>query len=316
MKVFNKRHTILYIYLVLALAFFLTACSSGRPTRQVDPELYRNAKSARTAFAQGEYKLAVRLYRRALNRARAMDNAIEIGNNAYNLAASLMELGDYDQSRKLLEESRSSFKRAGKVPEGVFILEIKNALGRESLEEAQELLEAAVSRNSVVLVPEMLIQYKLLAAEIALKLGDLTLVQRELESTRDDLGQVKDSVLEGDFKRVEGELLFLQDKFADAGIAFDRWADFMRKGEQYNTMSVALGKAGAAYQKAENYCASLDRYFRSARSLYAQEDQVAALKMIEAALEVAPECEDESSREQIRNLFLEIKGEAGLVPVD
>lgn len=291
----------------MALVLLLTACSSSGPVKQVDPELYRIAKSARIAFSRGEYEQAARLYRRSLNRARAMDHAVEIGNNAYNLAACSIELGEYDRARELLDESRAAFQHTGDLPDGILILEVKIALAQGVTAEAEELLASVGEGGEDSILPEILVQYKLLRADLALRLNDPDKARRELKVLRDDMRELGAEALQAEADRLEGELLLMEGKFSAAGSAFDRRSELLRQVEQYRAMAITLGRAGEAYRDSGAYCQSLDRFFRSARSLFAQGDPTGSLIMIESALEVARNCEEESLRQRFRDLFEEIK---------
>ena len=51
----------------------------------------------------------------------------------------------------------------------------------------------------------------------------------------------------------------------------------------------------------------MDRFYRSARSLYAQGDELAALKMVEAALASGEKAGDQDSLLRTKALFEEIK---------
>jgi len=298
--------------LIVALAVLLTACSSSGPVRPVDPGLYRTAKSARAAFSRGEYEQAGRLYRRALNRARVMDDAVEIGNNAYNLAACSMELREYDQARELLEESRAAFQRTGVVPEGISILEVKSALAVGSLEEAKELLDS-ISRGDS-LPPEIMVQYMLLRADLALRLDETDKARLELSDIRDELREAGVAALNAEADRLEGELLVREREFMAAGDIFDHRADLLRQTAHYRPMAIALGRAGEAYWDGRAYCLSLNRFFRAARSLFAQEDMLESLNMLRFAMEVSRDCDQESLRQEVRELFDKIRERVEVVP--
>ena len=300
--------------LIVALAPFLTACSSSGPVKEVDPELYRTAKSARMAFSRGEYGQAARLYRRSLNRATVMDDAVEIGNNAYNLAACSMELGEYDRARELLEESRSAFQRIGEVPEGVLILEVKTALADGITEEAEELLTSVDGGGGKSISPEIKIQYKLLRIDLALKLGDNDTAKRELKGLRDELRELENDGLNAEADRLEGKLLVREGKFMAAGAVFDHRTNLLRQIAHYRPMAIALGRAGEAYWDGGAYCKSLDRFFRAARSLFAQEDMAESLNMLSFAMEVSRDCDQESLRQNVRELFEEIKEAVKIIP--
>lgn len=304
----------LFIYTAIALVLLMTACSSSGPVRPVDSELYRTAKSARMAFSQGEFRQAFRLYQRSLNRARVMDNAIEIGNNAYNLAACSIELGEYDQARALLVESRSAFQRIGEIPEGVLILEVKTALAEGITEEAEALLASVDAGVGKKISPENNIQFQLLRVDLALKLDANEKAKRELNGLRDELRESEDDGLNAEADRLEAKLLVREGKFMAAGVLYDRRADLLRQIAHYRPMAIALGSAGESYWDGRAYCKSLDRFFRAARSLFAQDDPLEALNMLNFAMEVARDCDQESLRQNLRELFEEIKESVEIIP--
>jgi hypothetical protein len=99
-----------------------------------------------------------------------------------------------------------------------------------------------------------------------------------------------------------------------AGVLFDHRSNLLRKTAHYRPMAIALGRAGEAYWDGRAYCKSLDRFFRSSRSLYAQEDMAESLNMLSFAMEVARDCDQESLRQNVRDLFKEIKEMTEIIP--
>ena len=65
----------------------ITGCRTAQPTVATDADLGRLASAARKVFDMGEPARAVPLYRDALARARALDDAAAIGAVGANLAA-------------------------------------------------------------------------------------------------------------------------------------------------------------------------------------------------------------------------------------
>jgi len=79
-------------------------------------------------------------------------------------------------------------------------------------------------------------------------------------------------------------------------------------------MAISLGRAGEAYWDGRAYCRSLNRFFRAARSLFAQEDMVESLNMLSFAMEVSRDCDQESLRQEVRELFDKIRETVEVVP--
>ena len=110
----------------------LVGCATS-PTSTVPPkdkELSRTSHLARAAFEDGATAQAIDLYRKALNRAIAMDDATEIGNAAYNLALCHIILGQLDQASASLAEAKADVKRSGSNPADVLLLEATVAQGK------------------------------------------------------------------------------------------------------------------------------------------------------------------------------------------
>jgi thioredoxin-like negative regulator of GroEL len=97
----------------LGLTLASSGCSSP-PLEKTDARLSNLASAGRLAFEQGSLTAAARYYTAALERARVMDNAGEIANAAYNLAACMIETGQYTAALRLLEEAGMESRRAGR----------------------------------------------------------------------------------------------------------------------------------------------------------------------------------------------------------
>ena len=107
---------------LLALVGCATSPTSTAPSG--DKEISRTSNLARIAFEKGSIAKAIDLYEKVLKRARATDNATEIGNTAYNLALCRIILGQYDQASASLAEAQTAFKRSrGSSPADVLLLE-------------------------------------------------------------------------------------------------------------------------------------------------------------------------------------------------
>ena len=302
------HHVRLFIYTAIALILLLPACSSTGPTRPVDPELSLKAKSARAAFDRGEFALAILLYHKALQRARLMDDAGEIGNNAYNLAACYLEEGNYDRPGPLLREARQAFLRRGGIPTDLLMLEARTALLQGRMEEADRLIRKGLEEGNEPLQPAYRVQFILIKARLDLAAGDPEGAENKLKAARETLSKIEDISLAAEYAALEGDLHLLRGSFGPAGKTFDRQAELLRRQHRYRSMALVLGRAGEAYLRADDFCRAGDRLFRSARSLFARKDMAGSLAMIQSALEAVEDCDQDALREEIRGLFEEIKG--------
>ncbi|MFH0952712.1 MAG: hypothetical protein V1873_00100 [Verrucomicrobiota bacterium] len=295
----------------LLTALLLTGCATSKPAHKTDPELARLANTARTAFDRGSVEQATRLYGRALDMARAQDDAIEAGNNAYNLAACMISLGKNDDARALLEEARKEFERAGRVPANILLLEAKVARSMGRLDDASALVDQVLpSFGKSAPSDAHRVQVALLKAHIACDRKDVAAARAALDEARATLRRASDNFLEAEASGASARISLVANDPAKAGAAYDAQAEWYRKAQKYRDMALATGRAGRAYEDAAVLIVAGDRYYRSARSLFAQGDDVAALKTVERALGIAERTSDKDLLARTTSLFNEIRQRA------
>lgn len=297
-----------YSRIILAAGLLLLAgCASSRPTRPVDPELSSLSQSGRAAFERGDYKLAARFYGMARHRARLIDDPGEIGTVTYNLAAVRLELGETERAAELLLEARRAFSRGPGVPVDLPILQARVALLRGRPAEAEEIIAESLAGGEKDLEPEVRLQFQLLRARTALAAGDPATARTILKELREPVGELENNLLKSDYDSLSGELLLLEGDYAAAARRFDREAALLFAAARYRGMTRARERAGRAYFLAEDFCPAGDRFYRAARSHTARGEPAAALELLQAALEAAEECPEESLREEIFGLLIELE---------
>lgn len=276
-------------YILMISAAALAGCATNTPEQKIpdveetDPLIVQLSTTARKAFEAGEIPSAVAMYRRALERARAVDNSREIGRNAYNLAATLITLEQWDEATALLKESERETLRSGGDAGHVILLAAKIARLRNDPRAA----EAAIDRLEMLPVSdEVRGQAYVLRAHIACDRGDASRAGGFLERARGYLRKKQDNGLAGEISQVTGRIAMLNEKWADAAVAFDREAAWMQKSLRLPEMADALERAAQNYAKAGDRAAASDRFYRSARSLMAQGSYLGALRVIEQTTHV------------------------------
>ena len=118
---------------------------------------------------------------------------------------------------------------------------------------------------------------------------------RNWRKSRKMLKSNDDPILKADAAGVAGRIALLENDPARAAQEYDRQADYFKRARKYREMALSLGSAGQAYLDANILLPAVDRFYRSARSLYAQGDELAALKMVEAALAAGEKAGDQDS---------------------
>jgi len=251
-------------FIVLAL-LALVGCATPPTAPRKDKELSRTSDLARAAFEDGATARAIDLYRKALNRAIAMDDATEIGNAAYNLALCHILLGQLDQASASLAEAEAAFKRNGSNPADVLLLEATVAQRQGRLEQALSLADQVLSAS-----PDEndLFQATLLKGTIACDQDDPASARTSLVEA--DKHHVTDAPLLAARERLAGNIFLLERNPAEAAAALDRAAALFQKAKHYRDMALTLRRAGEAYQEAGNTQLAEDRLSRAHRSLAAQ----------------------------------------------
>jgi tetratricopeptide (TPR) repeat protein len=250
--------------IVLALLAHV-GCATPPSAPRKDKELSRTSDLARAAFEDGATARAIDLYGKALNRARAMDDATEIGNAAYNLALCHILLGQLDQASALLAEAKAASNRSGSNPADVLLLEATVAQRQGKLEQALSLADQVLSAS-----PDEndLFQATLLKGTIACQQDDPARARTALAEA--DKHHIANAALLAAKERLAGNIFLLEGNPAEAAAAFDRAAALFQKAKHYRDMALTLRRAGEAYREAGDTQHAEDRLFRAKRSLAAQ----------------------------------------------
>ena len=243
----------------------LAGCATSPTVPPKDKELSRTSDLARAAFEDSAVARAIDLYRKALNRAHAMDDATEIGNTAYNLALCHIILGQLDQASVSLVEAKAAFQRGGSNPADVLLLEATVAQRQGKSEQALSLADQVLSASSD---EDDLFQVALLKGTIACQQDDPARARTALAEA--DQHHIANAALLAAKERLAGNIFLLEGNPAEAAAAFDRAAALFQKAKRYRDMALTLRRAGEAYREAGDTQRAEDRLFRTKRSLAAQ----------------------------------------------
>ncbi len=308
--------------LSVAVAFYLcglvsflmlTSCTtSARPKEEaIDAEFAAAMSAGRVAFDQGLTEQAATLYQRALQRARVMDSAAAIGDAAYNLAACHIQLGQFEKARFLLAEAKAEVLSVQGDISDILLVEAKAARLQGQPDEALALTEQVLSDAEATSTNNHRVQAHLLRGQMACDQNDAALATRELQMAAKFAAGVSDSGLHAGLSRLAGRVHLIKKEPVRAAREFDREAFLLQQAKQYAQMASALQSAAESYLIAGNYRLAADRYFRAARSSFAQGQNSAALKLGNLALSAADDAADQMAVARARALLNEIKTAAG-----
>jgi len=257
-------------------------------------------------FAAGQTEQAVDSYGRALQRARAMDDAGAISDCAYNLAACLMSLGDLDKARDYLLEARCAAKRSGRPRLDALFLEAQVARLQSRAGDVAALCDEILSLADDDDESLWAFQVFLLRARLACDAGAKQESRENLDRALNLLDEIDDHHLRALAALVKGEVLLLDGSHAGAARSFEEQALNLRQAGRYYDMACALLRAGEAFLHASDAAGAADCLFRAARSLFAQGEpdaQVAA----QSAHAAARRANDPNLIERIDLLLAEIR---------
>ncbi len=285
---------------LLAMLIGLSASCAGPPRQQqarapaVETEVTQAFSVARRAYERGDFSQAQALYRQALQRARAIDNAALAADAAYNLAVSEIALHNHDAAEQLLREAGYDAARAGTDTIEPLLLRAKVAYLRgrpgEAIAFANQVIAAAAS------APGLRQQATLLRGQIQAEAGDLAAARVDLRAVvaapQAASSAVLAPALAADARKLEGTIASRSGDRAAAAHLFDMEAELLRSALRYRDMAHAYARAADAYLLAANPLLAADRFFLAARSLHGSGDAAAAATHLESSLAAATRAGD------------------------
>jgi tetratricopeptide (TPR) repeat protein len=292
----------------------LASCTGPRPAPDppIDEDLERLTRGAWRAFEQGDMERARSIYERALERSKAVDAPAEIGNAAYNLAVTLIAAGEYERAGELLREAERELARAGGNIVDVLLVQARLAQldGRD--EDALRLANRAATGPGSMPEQSHWAQIELLRGEMAAAHGELSAAAAALERARQFAGEEPDTTLHARLQGLTGRVQLLQNHPRAAAASFDLEARLWRKANHLRDMVDALARSAEAWHRAGDLALSAERYFRAARSSWAQGEERQALQWSRRADEYATRSGARALMKRARDLRMEI--EAAIEP--
>ena len=308
------RHGVpsLPLAVLLMLVFLLAGgCATTNPPapdeQYRDPVLVQLDSSARAAFAEGNYARAARFYELALGRARTADFGAEIAKAAYNRGACLILLKQPEPARAVLREAGGEFARQHEDASSAWLLEARAELMMSNRVAATLLVDRVLSSGED---RDVQLQAWLLKGEMALQESQTDLARLALGKARALLH--KEPALQAGVSSLAGKVALADGKPVDAALNFDKQAVFLQRAARWADMAYALQQAGEAYGQAFQADAATLRFYRAARSYYAQGMLVPALQAVELAVQSSSKTTDEVLAADTGRLLEEIKRQVGV----
>ncbi|MHC5114883.1 MAG: hypothetical protein ACYTGP_10705 [Planctomycetota bacterium] len=268
----------------------------------------RAIDAAELAYRRGNLEQAIAQNRRGLLAARAQDDAARIATSAYNLAACLLQQGRTDEAAPYLREARRELERTGEPVVDVVLLQAEarriDGDGDAALALSQQVLDDVAASAAARA------QARIVRARVAIDRRDAAAARAEIAAADADRLATASATLEARFAALAGAIGLVERRPGPAASQFDREAELLGRAGHYAGMARALGRAGRAYHAAGVSALAADRLYRAARALAAQGQALAALPLLDLAMEAAVTADDADLAADIRRLLDEVEAEA------
>jgi len=244
-------------------------------------------RTARAEFARGRPEQAATTYRRALSRARAIDDPTCISDAAYNLAACLTCLDEHEQARPFLREAKAEVGRTQGNTTHIVLLEAKVASRQGKDEEAVALLEKLTALPAQSLDRIHRTEIHLLKGHLACDRANVPEARSQSRSAVMLAEDIDDPSVRANVAGLAGRAHMIAKEYGPAAREFDAEVGHLREACRYADMVQALERAGEAHLASNDEAAAAERFFRAARSTFAQGNISKGLKLADRATAAA-----------------------------
>lgn len=308
MKLTRLGAGFLFTILFLSVSGGIYGCGDLQREKTVksDRIFAESSTAARAAFAQDRIDEAVSFYTRALNRARAMDQSGAIGNAAYNLAACMLRLKQYDRAQALLAEAGHELVRSDLPLADVLLLQARTAYLAGDAQGSSIFVHQLQTDSRSKPSPEHMAQAVMLEGQMACDLHDWSSASDLLNQARDDPLLSADILLQSQLASLAGRIALGKGDLKAAVKALERQAGLLRHAGHYRALSPVLAQAGEAYLVLNEHDLAADRLYRAARIAAAWGDTASARKLATAALHAGSKAEDSAIVRLAESLLSEI----------
>ena len=288
-----------------ALALGWTAGCATPPAPQfTDADWVSHSTTGRGAYERGDYRRAADAYERAQQRARALDDADALAVAAVNRATSLVAAGQAADAPAGLDEAladaRISPARRAELLVAAARAEV--ALGKPDAAEARVAAARKLDPAPALKAQALLAQA---GAELARK-KPAAAMQALADMPAKEWARLPES-LQAERAEMRAAIAVAERKPADALACHDEAARWWKQAGRLPEMARALAAAGRQAQAADDFAGAADRFYRAARSLWAQGLQPEAVRVLEEGVGAAERLDDEAVAKKMAELFVTFK---------
>jgi len=302
-----------FLVTIICLGVLGTLCGCANSQRKridkTDRIYSESSSAARAAFAQERVDEAVSFYTLALKRARAMDQSEAIGNAAYNLAACVLRLKQYDRAQALLAEANHEFLQSNIPLADVSLLQARTAYLAGDAQAAGIFIHQIKTNPKLKPSAEHMVEAFILDGQMACDRNDWSSAADLLNKAQGYSKLNVDSLLQAQFSSLTGCIALGRRDFKAAVNAFEQQADLLRRSGQYRALSSVLAQAGEVYSVLNEHDLAADRLYRAARIAAEWSDTASAMELAKEALNAANKAEDSTIVRLAESLLFEISND-------
>jgi tetratricopeptide (TPR) repeat protein len=271
-----------------------------------DAFITQASSAAKLAYEQGNFGQSKKLFRLALMRAQAINDAALAADAAYNLAMCEIGLGDYDSAAQLLRQAYYDAIRASSNTADIQLVRAKVAFLRTKPLEALTFLDEIAASNPTQSIQ---LQAIIVRGQIFGDAGDRNAANSELRAAESLVASsrvVISASVGADLAKLAGTVSRLEGKTDIAARFFDDEAELLRNAHRYRDMAYALARAAEAYLASGGLALAADRFFLAGRSLEGHGDTQAAKSLLASSVSAAKAAADQDARVRAETLLEEI----------
>jgi tetratricopeptide (TPR) repeat protein len=285
-------------------------CASPKEAQFTDSDWVSQTTTGKGSYDRGDYRRAADAFGRAEQRARALDDADALAVAAVNRAISLLAESKAEESLAGVEEALAD-SRVSKPRQ--MELKVAGARAWAALGKPEDAL--AQVDEVLKLDPPSALRAQALLAKSSAELAKED-VSAATKALTDGLSAKEWSALpwtlQAESAAQRAKIAAADKRPAEAAGLQDEAAALWKKAGRLPDMARALAAAGRQAQAAGDLAGACDRYYRAARSLWAQGLQPEAVRTLEEGVECAEVLKDEAVAKRMAKLFVTFKDEKRL----
>ena len=294
-----------------ALLAVLLAAGCAAPKAQfTDADWVSHAATGRGAYERGDYRRGADAYGRAQERARALDDADALAVAAVNRAVCLLADGRAQEALAAVREALADGRVAEDRQTELQVVGARASLALGKPDEAMAFLAVVLKSN-----PPVLLRAQALLTEGAVHLAGndpAAAVQALFSGLSEKSWAGLPASLRAEQAELLGRTATAQDRPGEAVAHWDEAARLWKKAGRLPEMARALAEAGRQAQADGKLPEACDRFYRAARSLWAQGLGPEAIRTLEEGVNCSERVQDEAVGRRMAELVVTFKDEKRL----